>query len=339
MQVAVYYSNRDVRIEERPIPEVGPGEVLMRVEASGICGSDVVEWYRVPRAPIVLGHEVSGTVESVGPGVRAFVPGDRIVTTHHVPCNACRPCLTGRHSLCETLRTTHFDPGGFAEFVRLPAPNVERGTFKLPDGVSAVAASFVEPLACTVRAQRIAGVGPGRSVAVLGSGLAGLLQIHLARALGAGSIVATDLHPYRQGAARRLGADVVVDARDDVPAAVRRACGGSGADAVIVCAGAPAAVDQALRSVADGGVVLLFALLPRGESLPVPLGDLWQRGVTVTSSYAGPPADMRTALDLIAAGRVDVLSMVTHRLPLDRAAEGFRLTAEAGESLKVVLEP
>ena len=339
MRAAVYYTNRDVRIEERPVPRIGPGEILLRVEASGICGSDVLEWYRAPKAPLVLGHEVAGLVEEAGPGVTRFRPGQRIATTHHVPCNACRLCVTGRHSLCDTLRSTHFDPGGFAEFVRLPAANVERGTFAVPDGVGAEAASFVEPLACTVRAQRIAGVGPGRSVAVLGSGLAGLLHVQLARALGATPIVATDLHPFRREAARRLGADVVLDARNDVPAEVRRATGGLGADAVIVCTGAPEAIAQGLRSAGRGGTVLLFALLPPGEVLPVPLGDLWQDGVTVTSSYAGPPADMRLALDLIAAGRVDPTATVSHRLPLDQAAEGFRLTAEAGASLKVILAP
>jgi L-iditol 2-dehydrogenase len=339
MRAAVYYTNRDVRIEERPVPRIGPGEILLRVEASGICGSDVLEWYRARKAPLVLGHEVAGIVAETGPGVTAFRRGQRIATTHHVPCNACRLCLADRHSLCETLRRTHFDPGGFAEFVRLPAENVARGTFVVPDGVDAAAASFVEPLACTVRAQRIAGVGPGCSVAVLGSGLSGLLQVQLARALGASPIVATDLHPFRREAARRLGADVVLDARAEVPSEVRRATGGIGADAVIVCTGAREAIAQGLRSAGRGGTVLLFALLPPGEILPVPLGDLWQDGVTLTSSYAGPPADMRAALDLIAAGRVDPTATVTHRLPLEQAAEGFRLTAEAGASLKVILEP
>jgi L-iditol 2-dehydrogenase len=339
MRTAVYYANSDIRIEQRPVPAIGPGELLLRVEASGICGSDVLEWYRARRAPLVLGHEVAGTVEAVGPGVEGFRPGQRIATTHHVPCLACRLCVSGQESLCDTLKRTHFDPGGFAEFVRLPAVNVARGTFLVPDGVDAVAASFVEPLACTVRAQRIAGVAPGRSVAVLGSGLSGVLQIQLARALGAGPIVASDVHPFRLEAAHRLGADAVVDGREDVPAAIRRLTGGAGADAVIVCTGAREAVLQGMRAVARGGTVLLFALLPPGETLPVPLGDLWQDGVTLTSSYAGPPADMRVALDLIAGGRVDVLATVTHRLPLERAAEGFRLTAEAGASLKVILEP
>ena len=140
MRAAVYYANRDVRIEERPVPSIGPGEILLRVEASGICGSDVVEWYRRPKAPLVLGHEVAGLVEAVGPGVSGFLPGQRIATTHHVPCNACALCLSGRHSLCDTLRRTHFDPGGMAEFVRRELPF---GRFGRPEEVGAVVAFLV----------------------------------------------------------------------------------------------------------------------------------------------------------------------------------------------------
>ena len=179
MRTAVYYSNRDLRLQEAPRPQAGPGELLVKVEASGICGSDVMEWYRKPKAPLVLGHEIAGAIEEVGAGVDGFSVGDVVATTHHVPCGQCAYCATGRQSVCRTLKTTSFDPGGFAEYVRLPQINVERGTFTVPDGVSPEAASFVEPLACTIRAQRIAGVGPGKSVAVLGAGISGALQIQL----------------------------------------------------------------------------------------------------------------------------------------------------------------
>ena len=127
MRVAMYYNNNDVRIEEMPVPEIGPGELLLRIEASSICGSDVMEWYRIQRAPVVLGHEVAGSVAAVGAGVSQFREGDRLVVTHHVPCNACRYCLNGSHTVCDTLRATNYDPGGFCEYVRLPAINVDRG--------------------------------------------------------------------------------------------------------------------------------------------------------------------------------------------------------------------
>lgn len=339
MKAAVYYHNRDVRLEERPKPSPGPGELLLKVEASGICGSDLMEWYRRPRAPLVLGHEVAGTVAETGPGVTRFRAGDRVVATHHVPCNSCRYCLTDRHSVCETLRSTHFDPGGFAEFVRLPAENVERGTFRLPDSVSADEGSFVEPLACAVRAQRIARLRPGMSVAVLGSGISGILQIQAARSAGAGRIFATDPSEFRRRFAGKLGADVVLPSGEGVPEAIRAANDGRLAEAVLVCTAALPAIRQAFACVDRGGSVLLFAPAEPGVTLDLPLHPLWDAGITLVHSYAGPPADMLTALDLIATRRVDVASMVTHRLGLHQAQAGFDLVAGGTDSLKVILDP
>lgn len=339
MRAAVYYSNRDVRVEDRPRPAAGTGELVVRIEASGICGSDVMEWYRIRKAPIVLGHEIAGIVEEVGEGVAGFRPGDRVVATHHVPCNACRFCLTDRHSVCDTLRTTTFDPGGFAEYVRLPAINVDRGTFHVPPHVGFDEASFVEPLACCLRALRVAGLRPGDRVAVLGAGISGVLMQQAARALGAGTIAATDVSPYRLEAALKFGADVAIDARTDVPARLREAFGGVLADVVAVCTAAVPAIVQAWRSVDRGGAVLLFAPVAPGEQVPFPAHDLWKDGIRIVHSYAGPPADMRTAIELLAARRVNVAAMVTHRLPLAETGLGFRLVADAGDSLKVVIEP
>ncbi|MGB2876915.1 MAG: alcohol dehydrogenase catalytic domain-containing protein, partial [Dehalococcoidales bacterium] len=156
MRAAVWYNNRDIRIEEMPVPKIGPGELLLRVEASGICGSDVMEWYRLDKAPLILGHEVGAQVVEVGSGVENFKEGDCVSAAHHVPCNTCYYCLRGHHTMCDTLRKTNFDPGGFAEYVRLPAINVERGVFRLPDEMSYEEATFIEPLACVLRGQRIA---------------------------------------------------------------------------------------------------------------------------------------------------------------------------------------
>ena len=337
MKAAVYYNNHDVRIQEVPKPKPGAGELLMRVEASGVCGSDVMEWYRAPKAPLVLGHEVAGVVVETGDGVTAFREGDRIATTHHVPCMECRYCLAGGHPYCDTLRTTHFDPGGFAEFVRLPAVNVLRGTLRVPEHVGFDEASFVEPLACCVRAMRVAGFRSGQTVAVLGAGISGALHVLLARGLGAGLVVATDVHPWRIGNAVRLGADAAIDARDDVPARLREINGGRGADLVMVTTAALPAISQALKCADRGGTVCLFAPAEPGTTFPLPLWDVWRDGITIVHTYAGPPADMKTAMDLIASRRVDVARTITHRLPLDQAQRGFELVVQAGESLKVVL--
>src|SRR2546426_643056 len=261
MRAAMYYANDDVRIVELPKPRIGPGEILVRVKASGICGSDVMEWYRKPKAPLVLGHEIAAEVVQVGAGVDSVKVGDRVFVSHHVPCGSCRYCLAGHETVCETLRTTNFDPGGFAEFVRVPAINVKHGVFPLPQEISDDEATFVEPLACVIRGQRLAGFRPGGTMLVLGSGVAGLLHIKLAKAAGAAKVIATDVVDFRKAAARKSGADVVIDGREDVPRRVKEANEGNLAD------------------------------------------------------------------------------LITHVLPLGKAAEGFRLVAQARDSIKVVLRP
>jgi len=339
MRVAMYYKNRDVRLEEMPVPEIGPGEILVKIIASGICGSDVLEWYRIKKAPIVLGHEIAGEIAEVGKGVKRFKRGDRVFVSHHVPCNTCRYCLEGNHTVCETLHTTNFDPGGFAEYVRVPAINVDRGTFVLPEEVSFEQGAFVEPLACVIRGQRMAQFRAGQTVVVMGSGISGLLHLLLARAQGAGRIIATDVNAWRLDLAKRLGANVAVDAREDVPARVREANDGRLADLVIVCTGAFTAFKQALASVDRAGTVLCFATTDPGVELPIPLNDFWRNGITVLPSYANSPYDAELAINMLRSGHLKVDEMITHRLGLAETGVGFGLMADSGDSMKVIIEP
>ncbi len=341
MRVAMYYNNRDVRLEDWPTPVIRDGELLVRVHASGICGSDVMEWYRIHKAPLILGHEIAGEVVKVGGGVRGFSVGDRVVSTHHVPCGSCHYCLNGHETVCELLLSgTRFDPGGFCEYVRLPAVNVQRGTWRIPGDLGYDEATFVEPLACVLRGQRIAGMRAGASVLVLGSGLAGLLHVHLAAATGCGLVAATDISPFRLDAALGFGADIAVDGREDVAARFREANNGRGADVVIVCAMAESVFRQAMESVDRGGTILLFAPTMDGVTIPVSVNDLfWRRDVTITTTYAGGPKDCVAALELISRGRVDVGPMISHSFGLADAGRGFALTAEARESIKVIIHP
>lgn len=340
MRVAMYYNNRDVRVEEMPIPDIGTDEILMKVAASGICGSDVLEWYRVKKAPLVLGHEVAGTVEKVGKKVKKFKVGDRIVASHHVPCLTCHYCLNGRETVCETLRTTNFYPGGFAEYVRLPAINVDRGVYLLPDDVSYEEGSFAEPLACVIRAQRTIRMPPASTVLVLGAGIAGILHIALARALGAGRIIATDISEYRRKYALNFGADLALNPTEEISKIIRELNHGRLADRVIVCTGAMSAVKQAFECVERGGTILLFASPGPDEVLPLNIENIfWRTEITVTSSYAGGPRDHLTAIELIRAKRVPVKEMITHVLPLSEVQKGFSLVAQADESIKVIIKP
>lgn len=339
MRVAVYYNNQDVRLEERPRPRVGPGELLVRIRASGICGTDVMEWYRVQKAPLVLGHEIAGEIVEVGEGVQRYRVGDRVFVSHHVPCNRCRYCLSGHHSVCDTLRQTHFEPGGFAEYIRVPRINVEIGTFLLPAGMSFEEGSFIEPLGCVIRAQNWAKLQRGQSVLVIGSGISGLLHVQLARARGASPVVATDLSDYRLGMAERLGADLSLRASEDVPARLKGINEGRLADLVVVCAGALPAIRQAIRCVERGGTLLFFAPTAAGVEVPIPLFDLWRDEVTIVTSYAASPDEISEAIELIHARQVRVQEMITHRLGLAETQFGFQLVARAQDSLKVIIEP
>lgn len=339
MRVAMYYNNKDVRLEEIPKPKIGAGEILVKAVASGICGSDVMEWYRIKKAPRVLGHEMTGEIVEVGEGVRDYRVGERVFVSHHIPCNTCRYCLAGNHTVCETLHTTNFDPGGFAEYTRVPQLNVDRGVFRLPDEMTYAEGVFIEPLACVVRGQRLVRLQPGQTVLVLGSGIAGLLHIALARALGAGRIIATDISDYRLNAAKRFGADVVIHAQDDVPARVRQANDNRLADQVMICTGAMSAMQQALQCVDRGGTIMFFAPTEPGVMLPIPVNDFWRNGITLLPSYGGAPVDIVQAIELIRAKRVPVAEMITHRLGLAETGIGFQLVAGAGESIKVVIEP
>ena len=339
MRVAMYYNNRDVRLEELPVPAVGPGELLVRVKASGICGTDVMEWYRIKKAPLVLGHEIAGEVAAVGEGASGYRIGDRVFVSHHVPCMQCRYCRAGHHSVCDTLRSTHFDPGGFAEYLRVPKINVELGTFRLPEEISFDDGSFIEPLGCVARAQRFAEMAAGQSVLVVGSGISGLMHIKLARARGAGLIVATDVNDFRLNAARKMGADAALTAGSDVPDKLRALNDGRLADLVIVCTGVNAAIAQALKSVERGGTILFFAPTAAGVDVPIPLYELWRDEVRIVTSYAASPDDIIEAIDLLRSRRVVVGDMITHRLGLGDAGRGFELVASAGDSIKVIIDP
>jgi len=339
MKVAMYYNNNDVRIEEQSIPEISDDELLVKVIASGICGSDVMEWYRLKKAPLVLGHEISGIIEKAGKNVKKFKKGDRIFVTHHVPCNECSFCKNDQQTLCHMLHNTKFYPGGFAQYLRVPEINIKHGTFILPDEVSFDEGTFVEPLACVVRGFRVANYQKGQTVLVLGSGMAGLLNIKLAKAYGAKKVFATDIDDYRLKLARKVGADVVINAKENIAGQVKKHNNGKLADFVILCAGVPAAVKQAIESVEFGGTILWFAMTQPDVDVSIPFFDLWNKQIKTYSTYAGAGKDIVEAINLLKTQKLDVNDMITHKLPMDKTPEGFKLVANAKESMKVIIEP
>ena len=324
MKVAIYNSNTDFEIVEKPTPEISGGEILVKVRASGICGSDVIEWYRKKKKGSVLGHEIAGKI--VESKSSKFKENDKVFVSHHVPCGECDFCINGQETACETLHNGNYDPGGFSEFVRVPKINVERGTYLLDD-LTYEEGTMIEPLACVIRAQNLLDIKKGDKILILGCGISGLLNIQLAKLNGA-EVTATDIDEYHMDKAKEFKADYVVNATKGIREKV---------DTVIVCTGAEAAVKDAYNCVERNGRIMFFAI--PGKTIEIPGAILWRNELTVLSSYGAAPKDLEIALTLIQQKKVNVMDLITHKLGLDQIEEGFKIVSEAKNSLKVVLVP
>jgi len=335
MKVARWYNNQDIRIEEVPTPAPGPEEMLVKVMACGICGSDIVVWYRLPRAPLVPGHEIGAEVVEVGQAVRNFNPGDRVFIAPKAPCMQCDYCKNGHYPVCTGNKERL--PGGFAEYVLVPNTLVAYGTYRLPDTISYEQSTFIEPLACVVRAQRLAGVKQGQTVMVFGCGMSGLLHIKLANARNC-RVIATDVNPGRLKLAAMLEADTAIDAAENIAERLT-AANEKKADVVILSTSAMSAIEQAWKCVDKGGTIVFFAVPGPGRQISIPLNDFWTKEIKIlTSYYCGPP-DIIDAIDLIESETVKVDDMITHRLPLRDVSRGFQLVLDGKESMKVIIQP
>jgi L-iditol 2-dehydrogenase len=334
VKASVYHAPGDVRIEERTLAPPGPGEVLVRMLACGLCGSDLLDWYVARKAPVVLGHEPVGEVIAVGeppPGGCEVALGTRVVVHHHVPCLVCDRCRRGHHTLCEVFKQTRIHPGGLAEQILVPAENARLDLLPLPEHVSTETATLVEPLACCVRAQRRAGVGPDTRLLVVGAGQMGLLHVQAARARGCRLVAVAEPLAARRTAAARYGALPA----EATAGAVLQAMGAR-PDVVLVCTCKPAAFELAMEAVDSGGLVQLFAPSAPGTPLALDPNEVFFREITVQASYSAGPLDTREALQLLADGAVTAEGVITHRFPLAETAQAFQV-ARSGQAIKVVV--
>jgi L-iditol 2-dehydrogenase len=322
MRVARSVGVREVRLDEDPEPEAGPGDVVCQVLACGVCGSDVADAWVAPKLPVVLGHELTGEVVAVGAEVAGGVGvGDRVVIHHHAPCGECRRCRRGHETLCESFRTTNLDPGGFAERVRVPADLVDE--LLVLNGLDAERGTFVEPLGCVLRAFARCDLHAGDSLLVLGAGTSGLLAIAAAHARGVEAVWVREPRPERMERALGVGAE---------------RHGNELVDVAICCTAAPAALADAFAAVAPGGVLCLYAPPAPGRTLDLDGLSLYRREVDVVASYSAGPADMRAAYALLACGRVDPAPWITHRLGLDETGRALEL-ARSGTAVKALVLP
>ncbi|MFA6056509.1 MAG: zinc-dependent dehydrogenase [Thermodesulfovibrionales bacterium] len=338
MKVAKLYSFHDIRIEDVPIPRIGPRDALLKTKACGICSGDVMPWYIEKKAPLVLGHEPSGEIVEVGNEVTSFKAGDRVFTHHHAPCFTCRHCRRGDYVQCETWKNTKIEPGGIAEYILIPEINLENDTLNLPDNLSFEDGTFIEPSACVVKALKRAKIRNGDTVLVIGLGVMGQLHILLSRKYGAERIIGADMIPFRLNMAKKFGADEVIDvSKDDLIDALKDLTEGTMADLVIVGPNSSEAMRHGLSAAGAGGKVVLFTPAKPGEQLTINPNDLYFKDINLITSYSCGPTDTADALDIIAEGTVQAEKLITHRFPIEETAEAFRLTAEARDSLKSVI--
>jgi L-iditol 2-dehydrogenase len=338
MRVVEYHANDDVRVVDLPVPEIGPGELLVQLRACGICASDVMEWYMQPRAPLYLGHEPVGVIAAVGEGVRQFSVGQRVFFHHHVPCMVCHFCQRGSFSQCATFRATRLYPGGLAEYVRVPAPNVERDVLLLPDEISFEAATLIEPLACCLRGIDRASIQTGDSVCILGAGSNGIMLAQLAQQRGAARVIIVDMLPYRLQRALEAGIDIALDPTSQpLLEQIQAINHGRKPDVVIVTPSKVSVIEQGMELVGPGGTILLFAPPAPTELLSLSPNRFFFQEITLRTSYSAGPYETRQALELLHCGRIRPETIITHRFSLDDAAQAFKLVANPGNALKVVI--
>jgi len=338
MKAAVYYSQRDIRIEEMPIPEIGENEVLVEMKACGICGSDLMDWYLKTRAPLVLGHEPTGVITKKGSEVKDFNVGDRVFVHHHVGCLKCHYCLHGDYTLCEQFHQTNIKPGGFAEYFKVPKPNLQIDTLKIPDTLPFDEATLIEPIGCCLKALKECTIQKGDSVAIIGVGATGIIHTALSKIYGASKTIVSDLIDYRLKMAEKFGADITVNLKKEkLNEIVKAETDGRGVDIAIITAPSIEAYKAGLDICRKGGKLCVFAPTKPNEYLQVSPKELFFREIQIIPSYSTSHLETRAALELLTSGKLNVKDLITHRFRLIEAAEAFKTASESKESLKVVI--
>jgi len=347
MLAAVYYGPQDLRVEERPLPAIAPGEALLKVRAAGICGTDLRIYHGAhrkfpPGTVRVPGHEVVGEIAALGAGVQGLEVGERVFFAPNWGCGHCKQCVSGNHNLCANYDAIGINyDGAFAQYVRIPAaPILQGNVFPVSECIDPAAAALIEPFACVLRGQDALHIQPGEIVLVVGAGPIGLMHVLLAQMRGAGKVLLSEVNPERARRAEAMGVPLVINPpTQDLAAIVAEQTAGLGVDVAIVAAPAHAAMEQALELLAIRGRVCLFAGLPKDRPLIQFNANLVHyKELTVTGTTACSAGDCRKAAAILASGRIDLSGIVGLRFPLSQAVEAFQ-AAEAGHSLKVILEP
>ncbi|WP_260707005.1 zinc-dependent dehydrogenase [Edaphobacter flagellatus] len=348
MRAAVYRGINDVRVETVPVPEIGPGEVLVKIHTCGICGTDLKKIHTGSHsAPRIFGHEMAGTVAAVGQGVTNFSVGDHVMAYHHIPCGHCFYCRKHTFAQCETYKkvgcTAGFEPsgGGFAEYIRVMDWIVRRGLVKIPNDVPFEQASFIEPVNTCYKAVDLLNLQPDETVLVIGQGPIGILLAALAKRTGA-NVLTSDLYAERHAVAAKFGLTHPLDARGDVIAAAKAATEGRGADVALVAVGGNALIKVAMDAIRPGGRVMLFAATQHGEA-PFDPAAVCMDEKTLMGSYSASVAIQDDVTRLVLEGYragFDLTQLISHRFSLEDAVAAIELASNPQpDSMKIVIQP
>jgi L-iditol 2-dehydrogenase len=339
MKAVIYAAPGDYRVEDRPLPGApGPGELLVRVRACGVCGSDVTDWYMSPRAPVTLGHEAAGDIVAVGAGVTTFAEGDRVALHHHMPCMVCDVCQHGHYTLCPQFKGTRLHPGGLAEYARVPAEIVAGDVLKIPEDMPYEVGALVEPIACCVRALDRSNIHQSDTVLVMGAGFNGIVLALLASHWGADRVGILDRVPVRLDRARKLGITPFnVDDTEYVDQ-VRAWANGRGPHSVLVTPATTRVIDAGFSLAGPGATVMMYGPPAPDDIWALNANRVFFQEITITGSYSAGPYDTRRALSLLRNRVIDPGVLITHRFPIEQAKTALSMIKQAGDSLKIMVE-
>lgn len=341
MKVAKLYKFNDIKIEDIPIPIINSRQALVKVKVCGICSGDVMPWYIEKKAPVVLGHEISGEIIKIGEDIKKEIPlkeGDRVSIHHHAPCMMCFYCKRGDYVQCETWRESKIYPGGISEYIVLPEIILKNDTLKIPNHITSEEGAMVEPVACVVKSLKRANIKPGDTLLIVGLGIMGILHIMLAREFGAKTVIGVDMVDFRIKKALDAGADFVFNINtENVYENIKEITNGIMAQSVIVGPGDVEVIKYYLQTVSRGGTLLIFTPTPPNQQLSLSINDIYFKDITLTTSYSCGPDDTRKALDLISNRKIDFNLLITHKFKIEDTQKAYEITAMAKDSLKCII--
>lgn len=341
MKASVCYKQNDLRTEDLPIPEISDNEVLIKMLACGLCGTDIqkIRGDSVNK-PTVLGHEVVGEIVKKGKNVSKFEIGDRVITAIHVPCFTCHYCNKGHYTICEQFRTNNIDPGGFAEFIRIPKLHLNHLTHKVSNNVTDEEATLIEPIACCLHGLKQADIRPNDSVLIMGAGTIGILHAQLAKIKGANKVIVSDMSEFKLQKALKVGCDYAINIKEkNIIDEVNKITDGQGVDVIVIAAGVSSLVADAVNMVRRAGKIIVFSGFDKNKLVTLDVSRFFKDEISIIGTYSVTPYEFPEALDLLEKRKLNTKEMITHVYPLNKLSETIDISTNPEQPvLKVIIK-